>query len=89
MGTTFKPFKKENVDIGYHLFQMLHQEVADYCGIFAHGHKTLKQKQTMEAIYEKGQSYYYNSMDKLFDFILSQCGCACSLNIKQKERDIC
>lgn len=90
-GTSSKAFKKETVDMTYHIFQVLHQEVSDYCGVFNHGFKTLKQMKIMSRIYAKGRDEIYQAIDELVDFVTYQCGCATARDILDLKcaRDIC
>jgi len=89
LGGTQKPFKKETVDMGTHLFQALHQEVCDFCGIFAHGGKTLQQIHTMNNLYTKGQNIHYKKLDELFFYIIQECGCLINRPPLHGERNIC
>ena len=89
-GTTSKALKKENVDMTYHIFQILHQEVADFCGIFPHGEKTVKQLIMLNKIYTKGQNLIYRKFDDFIDFIIYRCGCIILEDtITTGERSIC
>jgi len=88
-GTTSKALKKENVDMTYHIFQMLHQEVAEFCGVFPHGEKTLKQLLALNSIYDQGQNIVNRGIDNFIDYVVYQCGCVLIQDIIDGERDIC
>lgn len=89
-GTTSKALKKENVDMTYHIFQILHQEIAEFCGLFPHGEKTVQQLNILNSIYNRGQNLIHKRFDDFIDHVIHKCGCLMYKDIKKsKERDIC
>lgn len=88
-GLPAKALKKENVDMTYHIFQTLHQEVAEFCGIYPHGEKTVRQYFTLNQIYSQGQDSIYRHFDDFIDYVIYRCGCILFKDTKAGERDIC
>ena len=66
--------KKEALNVTYHLFQVVHQDVTSFCGIFDYGDETLRQYYSMLNAFNTGQDLLMLGINSIVEDIMKSCG---------------
>jgi DNA-directed RNA polymerase specialized sigma24 family protein len=66
--------KKEILNVTYHLFQVLHREITNHCGVFDCGDETMRQYYAMLDAYGAGQDLLLLGINTIVDDIMHKCG---------------